>query len=88
MEPAWVVSDYQRTEKLKQGKLSSIPSPDYKLNDEDSAKIADMLKYYNTACELIPYNFPIRAKDEKLTVKKLQILLIGGMSVSIRRYFD
>ncbi|XP_021961840.1 thyroid hormone receptor alpha [Folsomia candida] len=87
MVPAWVVSAYQKTLELKQQQMvrvKLIASP--KLNAQDSEQIENILKYYNTACEQIPYNFPSREKNEVLTTTKLHILTIGVMSIAIRRF--
>ncbi|XP_021961832.1 nuclear receptor subfamily 1 group D member 2 isoform X1 [Folsomia candida] len=94
MDPSWVLSDYEKPQKLRKEKNSEsnqskvqqqILPQDNTLSEEEAEKIANIAKYYKTACQLIPYNFVSREKSEILSPTKLQILNIGIISTVIRR---
>ncbi|XP_035714030.1 uncharacterized protein LOC110857806 isoform X2 [Folsomia candida] len=94
MEPAWVISDFNRTKQRKH--IASVennikiepstPPPVQGLSPEEAKIIENIPKFYNKACELIPYNYVSRSKTEVLTTTKLHILNIGVISTSIRRF--
>ncbi|OXA44755.1 Thyroid hormone receptor alpha-A [Folsomia candida] len=92
MDPKWVLSDHERSQKLKQGQnnnnatIKPTASSVCKMTDEEFKIITNLTKYFKKACEQIPYNFPSREKDEVLSSTKLQLLLIGAMSIAIRRF--
>ncbi|OXA44523.1 nuclear receptor subfamily 1 group I member 3 [Folsomia candida] len=95
MDPAWVISDYERTQKLKGSKVSestplqaeqSLDSKTDQISEEDAKKIADISKYYKTACDLMPYNYVSREETEVLSVTKIRIIYIGVISTAIRRF--
>lgn len=97
MDPAWVISDYERTQKLKGSKVSestplqaeqSLDSKTDQISEEDAKKIADISKYYKTACDLMPYNYVSREETEVLSVTKIRIIYIGVISTAIRRYIS
>lgn len=93
MDPNWVISDYERTQKLKQNKTSQTHPEDVispqkpNLDDDDIAKIAEIPKLYKSACEQIPYNFLPREKSEILSPTKIRLLQLGMISTAIRRFF-
>ncbi|OXA44702.1 Vitamin D3 receptor [Folsomia candida] len=102
MEPAWVISDYNRTkesskntkavenqkiEAVKDIRIEvSIPPSAQGLSAEEAEIINNIPKFYKKACELIPYNYVSRSKTEVLTKTKIHILNIGMISTSIRRF--
>lgn len=97
MDPKWVLSDFKKMQKNKAASTNKkpnytqrdaiCPTIDQKISDEDAIKIASISEFYNTACELIPYNFPSRDDSSTvLTTNKITILLIGVISTAMRRY--
>lgn len=99
MDPAWVLGDFAKLQKLKNAKLNAEQSEDsneqepikssneQKLSEEDGRKIENISKYYKLACDAISYNFPSRGRNQVLSINKLRILLIGVISTAIRRYW-
>ncbi|OXA64541.1 Thyroid hormone receptor alpha-A [Folsomia candida] len=97
MDPAWVLGDFAKLQKLKNAKLNAEQSEDsneqepikssneQKLSEEDGRKIENISKYYKLACDAISYNFPSRGRNQVLSINKLRILLIGVISTAIRR---
>ncbi|XP_021964015.1 thyroid hormone receptor alpha-A [Folsomia candida] len=88
MSPVWVWKEYQKAQELKQQRN---PTNIFKielsvLSDEDVEKIGNLSKFYQTACELIPYTFLTREENEVLSYTKIFLIDIGLLSTAIRRF--
>lgn len=78
MSPAWVIAEHEK-------KYKSVEPLKLKLSDEETEKIASLSKFYETACELIPYTFLSREENEVVSATKLHLIIIGSLSIGIRR---
>lgn len=88
MSPAWVWRQYEKAQEIKQKNDHANVLFDQKtkiLSDEETQKIENLSKFYQSACELIPYTFLTRAENEVLTCTKISLIDIGRLSTAIRR---
>ncbi|OXA62243.1 thyroid hormone receptor beta [Folsomia candida] len=89
MSPAWVWKEYEKARELKQQRMQTnvfFKKKNKLLSDDDTKKITNLSKFYQTACELIPYTFLTREENEVLTYTKIHLIDIGRLSTAIRRF--